>query len=57
MLFRSVRTAESKFKSVHYFTCSALGHNHEGEPYEGKHVVDPLLWLLEQTDSSIKVTA
>ena len=52
-----VRTAESKFKSVHYFPCSALGHNHEGEPYEGKHVVDPLLWLLEQTDSSIKVTA
>ena len=31
-----VRTAEAKFKTVRYFTCSALGHNHEGQPYEGK---------------------
>ncbi len=49
-----VRTAEAKFKAVRYFTCSALGHNHEGQPYEGKNVVDPMLWLLQQTDSSIK---
>lgn len=49
-----VRTAESKFRSVHYFACSALGHNHEGQPYEGKNVVEPMLWLLSQVDSSIK---
>ncbi len=49
-----VRTAESKFKSVRYFTCSALGHNHEGKAYEGKNVVDPVMWLLQQVDSSIK---
>lgn len=49
-----VRTAEAKFKSVHYFACSALGHNHEGQPYEGKNVVEPMLWLLSQADSSIK---
>lgn len=48
-----VRAAESKFKKVHYFTCSALGHNHEGKPYAGKNVVEPLLWLLEETDSSV----
>lgn len=49
-----VRTAEAKFKSVRYFTCSALGHNHEGQPYEGKNVLDPIMWLLQQADSSIK---
>lgn len=43
-----------KFKTVRYFTCSALGHNHEGQPYEGKNVVDPVMWLLQQADSSIK---
>lgn len=50
-----VRIAESKFRKVHYFTCSALGHNHEGQPYEGKNVIDPLLWLLQEADSGIKV--
>lgn len=49
-----VRTAEAKFKTVRYFTCSALGHNHEGHPYEGKNVIDSLMWLLQQSDSSIK---
>jgi hypothetical protein len=50
-----VRTAESKFKHVRFFTCSALGHNHEGQLYQGKHVVEPLIWLLQQADSAIKV--
>lgn len=45
---------ESDTKTVRYFTCSALGHNHEGQPYEGKNVVDPVMWLLQQADSSIK---
>lgn len=49
-----VRTAEAKFKTGRYFTCSALGHNHEGQPYEGKNVVDPIMWLLQQADFSIK---
>lgn len=49
-----VRTAEAKFKNVRYFTCSALGHNHEGQPYVGKNVVEPILWLLSQSDASIK---
>ncbi len=50
-----VRTAEAKFKSVRYFTCSALGHNHEGQAYEGKGVVDPMLWLLQQVDPGVKI--
>ncbi len=41
-----VRIAETKFKTVRYFTCSALGHNQEGEPYQGKDVTDPIMWLL-----------
>ena len=49
-----VRTAEAKFKAVRYFTCSALGHNNEGKPYEGKNVVEPMMWLLQQVDNSIK---
>lgn len=49
-----VRTAEAKFKAVRFFTCSALGHNQEGTPYEGKNVLDPVMWLLQQADGSIK---
>ncbi len=48
------RTAESKFQKVQYFTCSALGHNKEGIPYEPKGVEPPLLWLLEMIDPAMK---
>ncbi len=48
------RTAESKFQKVQYFTCSALGHNKEGVPYESKGVEQPLLWLLESIDPAMK---
>lgn len=48
-----VRKAERRFSEVMYFSCSALGHNYEGQPYEGKHVVDPVMWLLRKNDSSI----
>lgn len=49
-----VRSAGSKFSQVQYFTCSALGHNKEGVPFEGKNVEAPFLWILGQVDSSIK---
>lgn len=48
-----VRSAESKFKQVQYFTCSALGHNKEGIPFEGKNVDEPLMWILSKVDKSI----
>jgi len=51
-----VRSAESKFSQVQYFTCSALGHNKEGVPFEGKNVEAPFLWVLGQVDSSIKAS-
>ncbi len=50
-----VRKVEMKFKNVAYFTCSSLGHNNEGQPYYGKNVVDPILWLLALEDSSINI--
>lgn len=50
-----VRTAESKFNQVHYFAVSALGHNNEGQPYRGKNVTEPLMWILSQVDPSIKI--
>jgi len=49
-----VRSAESKFKQVQYFTCSALGHNKEGVPFEGKNVDEPLMWILGKVDKSIE---
>ncbi|KAB5605340.1 TRAFAC clade GTPase domain-containing protein [Bifidobacterium jacchi] len=49
------RMAESKFKKVRYFTCSALGHNQEGVPYQGEHVIEPLLWVLSQEDPKLKI--
>jgi GTPase SAR1 family protein len=48
-----VRTANSKFKQVQYFTCSALGHNREGVPFESKNVEAPLLWILNKVDHRI----
>lgn len=50
-----VRTAESKFRQVQYFTCSALGHNKEGVPFEGTNVEAPFLWILSSVDSAMKV--
>jgi len=51
-----VRSADSKFRQVQYFTCSALGHNKEGVPFEGKNVETPLLWILSKVDNSIVVS-
>lgn len=49
-----VRTAESKFRKVQYFTCSSLGHNMEGVKYQAYGVDKPLLWLLENIDGHFK---
>lgn len=51
-----VRTAESKFRQVQYFTCSALGHNKEGVPFEGINVEAPFLWILSSVDSAVKAS-
>ncbi len=46
-----VRTAQSKFKNVQYFTCSALGHNREGVAFNSVDVLDPFLWILSMVNT------
>lgn len=48
-----VRTAAGKFRSVQYFTCSALGHNEEGVAFQSTNVLAPFLWILSTVDSTI----
>jgi len=50
-----VRSADSKFKKVQYFTCSALGHNKDGVPYTCVNAELPFLWIMQQVDSKIKI--
>lgn len=50
-----VREVEKNFKNVQYFTCSALGHNQDGQSYQGIDVEKPLLWILNRIDNSINV--
>lgn len=48
-----VREADEKFKKVQYFTCSALGHNKTGKPFEGKNTEKPFLWIMNQIDPKL----
>lgn len=48
-----VREADEKFKKVQYFTCSALGHNETGKPFEGMNTEKPFLWIMNQIDSKL----
>lgn len=49
-----VRAAEGRFKTVQYFTCSALGHNKEGVPFSCINAELPFLWIMQQVDSKIR---
>lgn len=46
-----VNTMRTKFKSVQYFSCSALGHAPNGAPFTQTRIADPILWLLNKADS------
>jgi len=46
----------SQFKNVQYFTCSALGHVDNGQPFNATKVEEPLLWLLSKTSKVIEKT-
>ena len=37
---------KSRFKSIQFFTCSALGHIKNGQPFTASNVEEPLFWLL-----------
>jgi hypothetical protein len=49
---------KSSFKSVQFFTCSALGHIRNGQPFIASNVEEPFFWLLRKQsaviDKSIK---
>ncbi|MDV2998284.1 MAG: hypothetical protein N4J56_007989 [Chroococcidiopsis sp. SAG 2025] len=50
-----VRNLRSHFSNIKFFSCSALGFNHNAESnndatfFDGFRVLDPMLWLMEQT--------
>lgn len=50
-----VRTAESRFKHVSYFSCSCLGHNSDGSPFKASGVAEPIVWLLSQFDEKVSI--
>jgi len=55
--FNFCTTLKSSFKNIQFFTCSALGHVKNGQPFVSSNVVEPLLWLLSNKSSVIeKVT-
>lgn len=44
---------KSKFKSVQFFTCSALGHVADGRKFQPAGVEEPVLWLIDKVSKSI----
>lgn len=44
---------KSKFKSIQFFTCSALGHNEDGSSFTPKGVEEPALWIIDKVSPSI----
>lgn len=50
-----LRSLKSKFKSVQFFTCSALGHVENGELFVPEGVEEPALWLIDKASVSINL--
>ncbi len=46
---------KSKFNSIQFFTCSALGHSENGESFEPKGVYEPALWIIDKVCDSINL--
>ena len=46
---------KSKFKSMQFFTCSALGHVADGSPFKPVGVEDPILWVIDKASASINL--
>jgi len=42
-----------RFKSVQFFTCSALGHPENGQPFVAKNVEEPFYWVLTRINKVI----
>lgn len=50
-----LNSLKSKFKSIQFFTCSALGHVVNGQEFEPSGVVEPALWLIDKASASINL--
>jgi len=42
-----------RFKSVQFFTCSALGHPENGQPFVPENVEEPFYWLVKRLNKVI----
>jgi len=51
-----LRQIESKFKKYQFFTCSALGYipDNSKKPFKPYRVIDPLIWILTNSDSDLR---
>lgn len=50
-----LNTLKSKFKSIQFFTCSALGHIVDGSDFDPNGVEEPALWLIDKASASINL--
>jgi hypothetical protein len=50
-----VQQLETRCASVRYFTCSSLGRmpDSTGQAFEGRGVLDPLLWIIGEADGAL----
>ena len=48
-----LNTLKSKFKSVQFFACSALGHVENGQAFSPNGVAEPMLWVIDKVSRSI----
>jgi hypothetical protein len=50
-----LNSLKSKFKSIQFFTCSALGHVENGSNFIPDGVEEPALWLIDKASASINL--
>lgn len=50
-----LHSLKSKFKSIQFFTSSALGHNADGKKFTPHGVEEPVLWLIDKASKQINL--
>lgn len=50
-----IKDLHSKFKSIQFFSCSALGHVQNGNTFAPVGVEEPLLWLIDKASQRINL--
>lgn len=50
-----LNSLKSKFRSIQFFTCSALGHVANGSRFTPSGVEDPVLWVIDKASASINL--